>query len=74
MSDEIKETKETEEKKENRVVTFVKSHLKEGAATLVGFVAGVGLTLLVTTDKTGFVKALAENPIGFGPEGTEIPS
>lgn len=72
MSDEIKETKETEEKKGNPVVGFVKSHLKEGAATLVGFVAGVGLTLLVTTDKTGFVEAVTNNPIGFGSEGNEV--
>lgn len=74
MSDEIKETKETEEKKESKVKAFVKAHLKEGAATLIGFVAGVGITLLVTTDKTGVVKALAENPIGFGSDGTETES
>ena len=74
MSDEIKETKETEEKKENRMVTFVKAHWKEGVATLVGVVAGTAVTLLVTTDKTGVVKALAENPIGFGSEGTEDPT
>ena len=74
MSDEIKETKETEEKKESKAMAFVKAHLKEGAATLVGFVAGVGLTLFVTTDKTGLAKAIAENPIGFGPEGNEVES
>ena len=72
MADEIKKTEETEEKKENRVVTFVKAHWKEGVATLVGIVAGTTLTLLATTDKTGVVKALAENPIGFGTEGNEV--
>ena len=72
MSDEIKETKETEEKKENRVVTFVKAHWKEGVATLVGAAGGILVTLAVTADKTGIAKALAENPIGFGSEGNEV--
>ena len=72
MAEEIKNTEGTEEKKENRVVSFVKAHWKEGVATLVGVVAGTAVTLLVTTDKTGLVKAVTENPIGFGPEENEV--
>ena len=72
MAEEIKKNEETEEKKENRVVTFVKAHWKDAAFTVAGFVAGVGIAWIATTDKTGLVKAVTENPIGFGTEGTEV--
>lgn len=72
MAEEIKNTEVTEEKKGNKVVNFVKAHWKEGVATLVGVVAGTAVTLLVTTDKTGLVEAVTNNPIGFGTEGNEV--